>query len=214
MSDSTDIAVADAPQVPDLYRTPAFEFSAEDVALPRLKIGQYMSAFVQEDQVEAGALFTSLSQDDPDPITVDAPLRFHVLQLEKAKSISEDGELTVFDYNDPEAPEDAWVTYNYVVVLPEHDQDMPVKWLLTKTGRPAAQQINTVLAKNAAAGPTFLQAFDVETIRKENDKGKYFVPRIKHVEADAEHLAIAEKLAVMISPDAAAVQSSGAEPAI
>lgn len=217
MSDS-ELAVSQS-SVPDLVRTPAFEISAEDVALPRLKLGQYMSNFVQENQVPAGALFTHVGQDDPDPQVLyeagdDEGLRFHVLDMRRGKSVSADGELVTYDYNDPDAPADAWVTYDYTVVLPDHGDDFPVKWLLTRTGRPAAQQINLVLAKAASAGPHWNVAFEVTTVQRSNDKGKYFVPRVKHVEAKEEDIELANKLAAMISPDQAAVASPGDEPAI
>jgi hypothetical protein len=200
--------------VPALANTPALDIGAEDVALPRLKIGQYMSAAVQEGDVEAGVLFTSLGADDPDPVVAETPLLIHIIGMTRGKSVSEDGELITYDYHDPDAPADAWVTYNYVAVLPEVDPDFPVKWLLTRTGRPAAQQLNIVLAKTSAAGPPWTQAFEITTAERENKKGKYYVPRVRHVEAKPENIEIAEKLAVMVSPDAASVQSSGDEPSI
>lgn len=200
--------------VPALANTPALDITAEDVALPRLKIGQFMSGLVQDGTVPAGELFTSLGAEDPDPNVLEQPLLFHVLGMTRGKSVSEGGELITYDYHDPDAPADAWVTYNYVVVLPEIDADFPVKWLLTRTGRPAAQQINIVLAKTSASGPPWAQAFQAETAERENKKGKYFVPRVRHVEADPKNVEIAEALSVMVSPDAASVQASGDEPAI
>lgn len=203
--------------VPALATTPSLDIGVEDVALPRLKIGQFMSPLVQEKVVDAGDLFTSVGADDPDPVIIDQGddgVLFHVLDMQRGKSASVDGELTIYDYNDPDAPENAWVTYNYVVVLPEVDPDFPVKWLLSRTGRPAAQQINLVLTKASAQGPPWNQAFRVTTAERSNDKGKYYVPRIKHVEADAANVAICDTLAVMVSGDAASVQATGEDPAI
>lgn len=202
--------------LPALASTPALEITAEDVALPRLKIGQFMSELVQEGTVGAGDLFTTLGADDPDPTVLDSDdgVLFHVLSMHRGKSVSEGGELYTYDYNDPDAPADAWVTYNYVVVLPEVDTTIPYKWLLTRTGRPAAQQINLVLTRTAAAGPPWEQAFRVSTSQKENKKGKYFVPRVRHVEADKDNVAAAQELAVMISPDSASVAATGEDPAI
>lgn len=207
--------------VPALSATPALEITADDVALPRLKIGQAMSNIVQEadSPVGLGDIFTSLGEDDPDAQVVyevgaDEGLLVHVLSMTRGKSVSEGGELIIFDYNDPDAPADAWVTYNYVVVLPEHDVTIPFKWLLTRTGRPAAQQMNMVLARNSASGPPYEQAFRVTTAQRENKKGKYYVPRVRHVEADAEHVAACKVLSDMISPDAASLAATGEEPAI
>src|SRR5688500_154213 len=173
-------------QVPALVRTPAFDFGAEDIALPRLKIGQHMSNQVQEGSVAPGSLFTTLGQGDPDPVTLyelgdDKGLTIHVLSMERGKSIAEGGELVLYDYNDPDAPPDAWVTYNYVVALPEHDSEIPHKWLLTRTGRPAAQQMNLILMRSAGVKPPYEIAFEVTTAQRENPKGKFFVPRVKHI---------------------------------
>lgn len=190
--------------VPDLVRTPALEITAEDVALPRLKLGQYMSDQVKDSLVKPGSLFVSLGSDDPDPQSLwepgdDEGVIVHVLGMTKGKSVSEGGELVLFDYNDPDAPPDAWVTYNYVVAIPEHVQDVPAKWLLTRTGRPAAQQMNTVLARQSGKKPPYELAFEVTTAKRENKKGEFFVPRVKFVEAKAENTEIATNLAQMIA---------------
>ena len=206
--------------VPDLVRTPALEIGAEDVALPRLKIGQFMSDLVQEGTVNAGALFVSLGSDDPDPVSLyetgdEEGLIVHILSMRKGKSVSEGGELVLFDFNDPDAPPDAWTTYNYVVAIPEHDEDVPNKWLLTRTGRPAAQQMNMVLAKASGKTPPHEIAFEVKTVQRENKKGKFYVPRVRQVEATEANVAIAAKLSGLISPQAAApAPSAEAEPAI
>lgn len=219
--EATGTEVAERPAaVPALAHTPASEITADDVALPRLYIGQYMSEHVQEGRVEAGCLFTALGQDDADPQTVwsegDDGLVVHLLDLRKGKSISEGGELVLFDYNDPDAPPDAWVTYNYAIALPEVDDQFPFKWLLTRTAKPAAQQMNTVLTKNAAKGPAYELAFEVTTVKRENDKGKYFVPRVRHVDAKEENVAIAAKQARLVAGGDAEAQADrpADEPAI
>lgn len=206
--------------VPDLVRTPALEIGAEDVALPRLKIGQYMSDQVKESLVKPGSLFVSLGSDDPDPQTLwepgdDEGVVIHVLGMTRGKSVSEGGELVLFDYNDPDAPADAWVTYNYVVAIPEHVDDVPAKWLLTRTGRPAAQQMNTVLARQAGAKAPYEIAFEVSTAKRENKKGEFFVPRVKFVEAKKENVETAARLASLISAhDISEPAEREAEPAI
>ncbi len=218
MSEETALETRQS-QVPALAGTPALDIHAEDVALGRIKLGQFMTKLVQEGDVPAGSIFASLGEDDPDAAVLyetddENGVLFHVLSMTRGKSVSEGGELIVFDYNDHDAPQDAWVTYNYVVVLPEHDKTMPYKWLLTRTGRPAAQQMNMVLARASASGPPYEQAFRATTSQRENKKGKFFVPRIRHVEAEADSIEACAALAAMISPDAATVQATGEEPAI
>jgi len=212
---ANEVERAEAPAVPALAPTPSIEIdSADDIALPALKLGQFMNDHVQEGRVPAGSIFTSLGQDDPDPTVLweqgnEDNVVFYVLGMRKGKSVSDGGELVLFAYDDPDAPADAWVTYNYVIAIPKVDDEMPVKFLLTRTGRPAAQQINTVLAKNAAAGPPYSLAFALDCVERKNPKGKYFVPRVRHIEADDEEVKVAEKLASLVPSDP--VASSGSE---
>lgn len=219
MSTSVEKAAA---QVPDLVRTPALDITADDVALPRLYIGQHMSAAVQDGLVKPGAIFTALGKEDADPNVVWGPpgpkagegVLVHILGLSKGKSLSVDGELELYDYDDPNAPPEAWVTYNYTVALPEVDADIPYKWLLSRTGAPAAKQINLVLKKNAGRGPAWHTPFRFTTVPRENAKGKFFVPRVSQAEADASHIEIAESLAEIVATVPAAEHSRSEEPAI
>jgi hypothetical protein len=214
-----EVAEAKPASVPALAPTPSIELSAEDVALPTIKLGQFMSDHVQEDRVPAGSIFSATSADDPDPVVLweqgsDELLKFYVLAMRKGKSISDGGELVLFSFDDPDAPADAWVTYNYVIALPSVDEEIPYKFLLTRTGKPAAQQINTVIAKNLAT-PAYNLAFTVDCVQRENKKGKFFVPRIRHVEADEAEVKIAEALATMVAGDTSPAAEGGTdEPAI
>lgn len=208
-----------APALPALAPTPALEIGHEDVALPRIKVGQFQSKQVQEELVAAGCLFASSGADDPEPDVLykhgdDQGLLFHVLAMRKGKSVTVEGELYTFAFDDPSAPADAWVTYNYVLCLPEHDDQTPYKFLMTRTASPAAKQINAVLLRNQGRGPAHALAFRVETAKKENDKGRFFVPRVRPVEAQAAHIAAADSLAAMIAGTTADVQATGVEPAI
>lgn len=216
---AAEVAVKDAAQVPDLVRAPVLDITAEDIQLPRIYIGQYMSEHVKSKLVDAGDIFTASGADDPDPQILasvgDKPgVLLHVLGMRKGKSFSDGGELQLYDYNDPSAPEDAWITYNYTVSLPEVDAEVPYKWLLTRTGRPAAKQINTVLAKQADKGPCWVNAFRFTTAQRENKKGEYFVARVASVEADKDNVAIAENLGVLVSGSAADVRATGDQPEI
>jgi hypothetical protein len=207
--------------VPALAGTPATEFTAEDIALPQIKLGQFMSDHVQEDRVPAGSIFATTGAEDMDPVVLweqgdEELLKFYVLGLRKGKSVSSDGELVLFAYDDPDAPSDAWVTYNYTIAIPDVDQEMPYKFLLTRTGKPAAQQINTVIAKNIATTPATKLCFQLDCAERKNKKGKFFVPRVKHVEATEDGITVAEKLATMVASDPAAQAATerADEPAI
>jgi len=210
-------------QVPALVNTPALEIDADDIVLPRLYIGQFMSDAVKQQLVKPGSIFIAAGKDDPEPITLwdikddgkkTGPV-VHVLSLRRGKSIAEGGELVLFDYNDPEAPPDAWVTYNYMIAIPDVDTEVPFKWLLTRTGKPAAQQINTVIKRNETRAPSWHYAFEVTTAQRENKKGEFFVPRVRKIDATADNVSIATDLALMLSerPDVDSY-SNGSEPAI
>jgi hypothetical protein len=77
---------------------------------------------------------------------------------------------------------------------------MPFKLLLSKTGKPAAQAINTVVAKNATV-PSYTLAFELVCKQRENKKGKYYVPQIRHVEAKPEDVEVAEHLFAIVPQD-------------
>jgi len=221
---ANEVAVKAASAVPALRPTPAaLDITSEDVALPRIYIGQYMSQAVKDGLVKAGSIFAATGPDDPDPNVLSTatkegatdPVRIHIVGLHKGKSYSEQGgELELYSYNDPKAPEGAWTTYNYSVVLPTVDTEMPFKWLLTRTGQNTAKQINTVLKKNEARGPAWINAFDLTTQKRENAKGEFFVARVAVVEPDPEHIKIAEELGYAIAGQSASYGATGDEPSI
>lgn len=212
MTDSADVATQEPASVPALVTTPAVELTADDIALPKVKLGQFMSGHVKDGIVPAGSIFTTLGPDDPDPIVLweqgDKELvEFYVLAMRKGKSVSDGGELVLFQYDDPDAPADAWVTYNYVVAIPKADEELPYTFLLTRTGKPAAQNLNMVIAKNAATAPAHALGFSLDCVQRENKKGTFFVPRVKHTEADEAAVKIAADLAEKVNAASAAVGS-------
>lgn len=216
----TDIEPAGSGNLPALATTPALEIGGADVALPRVYIGQSSSDQVQDGRVKFGDIFVALGQDDPEPVVVaevdtDDELLFHVLGMKRGKSVSHDGKLDLYQYDDPNAPAEAWVTYNYVVALPEVDENMPFKMLWTRSQTPAAKQLNLVLAKNGSRGPAWINAFRVKTAFRSSEKGRWYVPIVRPVEADPANVEIAANLAA-IATDATDTEfgSGGEEPAI
>lgn len=203
MTPGTDVATTSGGEVAPLSYSPSDALEARDLALPRLYVAQAISNAVQDGNVTAGALFVAQDSDDPDPIVLAEKgdtegVLFHVLALRKGKSISIDGDLKAFRFDDPAAPADAWVTYTYALLVPEYESDLPVRWLLTRTGRPAAQKINTVLFRTAGSQPPYESAFRVTTAERSNDRGRYFIPRIQPVEANANNVEAAAALYPLI----------------
>jgi len=207
------VAKNDVAELPDLVPTPAMDIGADDVALGRLKIGQHMSPQVTDTNAKYGDIYSVMSKEDGDPQIVwefgkeeangqsenkDKGLLFHVLDMYRGRSLETDGVLTLFDYNDPAAPPDAWITYNYFLCIPALDDYLPIKYILTKTGRQAAQQMNTVLKRTAERGPMYLNAFELTAKKTSNDKGKYCVPIIRQVEATEETVRLASDMTLMM----------------
>ncbi len=206
-----------------LYVPPPLDIDSNDVALPRIYVGQNNSKAVESDLVKRGSLYSATSGDDADPVVLWDPTKtgknpgviFHVLGLFKGKSITVDGELQRYAFNDPDAPTDCWVTYNYTLCLPELDEDVPYKLLLTKSAKGTAQKINTILKKNEGRGPAYATAFALSTSPRENAKGKWHVAEVKPATAKADAIKLAEGMAQMISGHVSAPQvTAGDEPAI
>lgn len=196
--------------VPALVNTPALAFDSDDVQLPRIYIAHPASKQVEESDgvLRGGMIFSSFGGDDTDPVVLHDPksddvgLLVHVLDWRKGKSLSEEGELETWAFNDPAAPPEAWVTHNYLVCLPEVDPETPYKMLFTRTKTAAAKQINTIIQKNQGRGPAWNNAFRITSVQRKNDKGTFYVPRIKPVEADVEHINAATALVPQIASQA------------
>lgn len=192
---------------------------AEDIALPRVKMAQFNARAVQDQLVKPGVLYATLGQDDPEPVTLWDPksakegegLLFHVLHLRKGWSKSVEGDLETWRYDDPTRPDDAWLTYDYTVCLPEVDAELPYKILFTKTGRSSAQKMNLQL-KRTNEGHAL--AWRMETKETSNDKGRFFVPRVVSVKADKKNIAAAVELLAMVAPAPAATPAPATEPGI
>lgn len=216
---SNDIVPASS-NLPAAYNSQS-EISAEDIALPRVKVAHSSSQQAQDGLVRMGQIFSAFGRDDADPTVLYDPkedgdnegVLFHVLGMRKGWSLNtEDGFQTWAD-NDPSRPEEAWRTYDYFLCLPEVDADLPYRFLFTKSAKAQAQKINLLLKKSAADGPHKL-AFRVTTAERSNDKGRWFVPQVKSVPADKKNIAAAETLLEMVASAPAPAAPAGPAPAI
>lgn len=199
-----------APELPALVDTPSLGITADDVAVPRIHIGQFMSKAVQntkETGISAGDLYFAVGQEDPEPVILDPPVKFHVLALRKGKSYSDDGgPLERYDYDDPDAPAGAWVTYDYTVFLPEVDASVPFKVLLTRTGLGTARQLNTIIRRTTE--PFFALAFHLSVAERENTKGRFWIPVVRQIEADPSQASAAGEMLLSLSDNG--MDSAGA----
>jgi hypothetical protein len=141
---------------------------------------------------------------------------FYVLDLKKGKSLSVDGNLFTYAFDDPDAPEKCWTTYTYLIAAPAVSEQIPLRWLLTRTGRPTAQRINQVISLNAGQKPIYACGFNLTTKETKNDKGRFFVPVVTPIEPTDEGLKVAEQLYTLYAQAAQRAVSKPAsdEPAI
>lgn len=191
---------------PALANTPALDIDSGDIILPRVKIAHTSSVAFQNGAVRFGDLYSAAGKEDPDPEVLrdvdstDEGVLFHVIGIKKGKSATVDKQFTTYDFNDPNAPVDALVTYDYTVCLPEVDAGLPYKWLMSSSASgPAAKSINMLLKRNEENGPPFLLAFRATTKPRENPKGKFYSLLVRQVEATPENIKATEALAILIA---------------
>lgn len=200
-----------SPEVPALVPTPATTITAADIVVPRLYVGNALSGAVKQSKVTGvsyGDIYLAENADDPDPTVLwslgsDEPgVLFHVLHLKKGLSFSEggDADLQTWDFGDPNADPRAWTTYQYHVIMPEVDPDMPAKLLLTKSNTPTAQKINTVLGRNAATGPLYLNAFRLTSAERTKGRNAWCIFQAQTVPSVKKDVAVAAALYEQIAP--------------
>jgi hypothetical protein len=200
----SEVATQAPAGVPDLKRpTDPYSLTADDIAVPRLYLGQAISKPVEEGLVKSGEFFVAQDDSDPDPQVVAAngeEFRLHILGWRKGISRSIDGVLESWAFDDPTAPvpskhTGAWTTYTYYVAIPAVATDLPYRWLLSRTQQPAAQKINTTILRNQDTIPPWKLAFEVSSTKRANKKGQqFYVPQVAQVEPTSEELEVAEAL--------------------
>lgn len=178
-------------------------FSARDLALPKLYKADYTTKAVKKGLVKAGSLFIATDPEDEDPVVLSdggKPVTFHVLALRWGKSDDSEtpdnpkGELRTFAYDDPAAPQTAWTTYTYAILVPDYDPEIPCTLLLTKSSRGGAQKINTVAQRLKDQAPLYTQAFTLTTAERHNEQGDWYIYRVSQSEADDKNVEAAAAL--------------------
>lgn len=201
-------------EVPQLAATPSLELDADDILRRRVYIGQPLTHSVTEQRAKSGDVFVAAGAEDPDPEVLytgpyDAEknpgVLFHVLNMRKGKSLKVGNDFMVYPFNDPDnpAPKEADTTYNFDLVLPEHDEDLPYKFTLSRSGRGTALKIIDVLVRASINGPLYNSAFHMWSIEKSGSVGKWYVAQVKPAKANKKHVEIAASLDTMFGPQTA-----------
>jgi choline dehydrogenase-like flavoprotein len=198
---SRSIAERAAELVP--YRSAAETISAEDLAIPRMYVGQPTSSAVQDGLVPPGSLFVASDALDSEPTMLykagdtTGPL-IHPIGLRKGWAFTdENGDFQIADYLAAEVAEDAQLAYTFALLVPEFDTELPVSMMLKSTARQTAKKI-CLQIKRAEPAPPWSVAFRLTTAARQNDRGRWHVPQAASAEADRKRVEQAGALAAML----------------
>ncbi len=185
------------------YRSAAETISAEDLAIPRMYVGQPTSSAVQDGLVPSGAMYVAADSNDPEPVIVyrlgdETGVLVHPITLRKGWAFSdENGDFRVADYVASDVPEDAQLSYTFVLLVPEYDVGLPVSCMFRATGTPTAKKVCLAI-KQAEPEPPWSVALRLTTAPRQNDRGRWHVPQAISAEADPKHVEQAAALAAML----------------
>lgn len=214
----SEVAAAAPSAVPALRHSGADALTPQDLALPRLYIAQAIHNAVQDGLVGIGSIFVANDADDPDPAVLAEAgdkdgVIIHPLALKKGKSRDRRGreaagitgytgpDLERWSYDDGPPANKAtgvWVSYTYALAIPAFDADLPVRWIVSRSGQPAARKINTeVFRLDEDTSPATL-AFRLTTAERSNDSGRYIIPQVSAVQPDEESTQVALALAASL----------------
>lgn len=192
------------------------EITAEDISLPRMKFAQGSSDVVLEGLVPYGSIYTTLGQGDADPHVIaragkgedgrSEAVLFYVVGLRKGYSWTDENNNLQRSRTAPEDVEFNRVsrTFDYVVVLPEVETELPFKFLMTGLwGGQAAKQLNHLLKKAAASGPSYDVPFELTAKKSKNAKGHFASAGVKRADRGArlvkKDLEVVHRLLAMVS---------------
>ncbi len=195
--------------VPDLAPTPATEVTFEDIAPPTLYIAQRGGSAVDAGLAKFGDLFIAQGADDVEAQVVyehespNAGVLFYPLHMYKTWTFSDGENLTSWPFGDgtppADAPEGVWRTYNFIIFVPDFDDEMPVNFRLnSKSQRPAANKINFVVSR--AGDDWHNHAFRVTTKRASSGANKWTVPVVVEAPANPDQVEKAAALKRLILP--------------
>lgn len=178
------------------------QITAEDLAIPRLCIGQPGSGAVQDGHVPAGSIYLATDASDPEPVVIYRPdqkvgVRVHLLTVEKVWVwTDEDKTFRVAAEYASDVPEEARRGYQLILSVPEFDSELPVSGLFKKTAIPTAKKILTTVAKSKVA--PWESAFLLTTTQKANKEGRWHIPLATTVKAQQKHVQQAASLALLL----------------
>jgi hypothetical protein len=178
------------------------QVSIEDLAVPRLFVGQPTSRAVVDHNVPLGAIYLASAASDPDPVVLYKPNQkkgvvVHLLGYARVVIYhDDDGSFRVVPQGSAGVPHEADGGYQLMLLIPAFDDGMPVSGLFKSSGAAAAKTIITIAARSGLA--PWCTAFELTTQQRRNELGTWHVPIAKAVEAQPAHVEAAETLAQLI----------------
>lgn len=177
-------AVAAPAAMPSLYSNPT-ESSVDygDLVVPKVYLMQPLSKMVESGVAKSGDAVMALDADDSSPEFLiggpDNRESVTAIVLDRHRKVvntADNGwEYLPDDYVRGADERDVWVGYNFLVLFPDVDPDVPAKWLLIKTaGAPVFKKINTLLSIKQARGDTDPLAIEVSTVKKTSRGGQVY----------------------------------------
>lgn len=205
---TSNLPAVTAADLPGLYET----VDQDARMVPSVYLMQGLSTAVQDGIAKPGDVLLALGASDPaptfligkDPQTGESRDSFTAFVIARRISYARysGADMDWLDKAEYDAARlagdrDAWVNYHYILAIPEVDDLLPARILLTKTGGTRiARQINTLLDRQIRAGNTdpIAVKFTVKTDVGKQSGQKYFAFQVALVSGDPQGLAAARAM--------------------
>lgn len=198
---SNEIAVPTAPALPAMYES----VDSSDRQLPSIYLLQGLSQAVQNGIGKPGQVIVGLGADDPDPEFLiedpkDGSFTAYILDRRRSYSRYQQGGsmewLTKDEYDAARlaGDRDVWVNWHYTVSIPEVDDTVPMRLMLSRTaGLKASKNLNFIVDKSLAMGQIPVAKFTVAEATSKTTGSKYHMLMVTATDAEQAGAEIAAK---------------------
>lgn len=173
--------------------------TADDVALPRMRIVQTSGDHFKARRFEEGDIVIGTSSDDVGAVKVggeDEGVIFHVLDMVKKKSGEDEaGNYRSWNLGDPETPAGAKDSYEFTLCIPEFDTMMPVLYTFGGSSARIGEGINSALARHQQTAAPYELAFKMTTQKKQRDRNSWAAPVVLAQPANQASIEVAASMA-------------------
>ena len=195
---STEVAtVTNTGALPDLYET----VEATDRQLPSIYLLQGLSQAVQNNIGKPGDVIVGLGADDPAPTFLiggeAGSDSFTAYILDRRRSYArypKGGQMEwltkdEYDLARQAQERDVWVNWHYVIAIPEVDDFVPMRLMLSRTaGLKASKALNFLVDKSLAMGSMPVARFSVTEATSKTTGSKYSMLMVTSAEPTQEGL--------------------------